>query len=132
MIKTVTLSFHPDAALTGVMETLFGDAAEGTDLDQLRGKACRVGVSCKEDKSKIDNWYPAQGPALEPQQDPVYFDLDSRDEDTMSNLPEWVQKRIEESNEWKVLERAAQDLEEFNDDIPVDLGGVSSAESAPV
>ena len=131
MIRTVTLSFRPDAILTEIMETLYGDEADGMDFDQMLGTACRVGVVCKEGKSKIDAWYRAQGIELKPEQDPVYFDFDTCDLDAMSALPEWVQRRIEESNEWKARDRARKDLEDFNDDIP-DLGGVNASESVPV
>ena len=132
MFKTMTLSFHPDSALTAFIETLFGDDTEEFDLDKLPGTPCQIGVVVKDEKSRIDAWYPAKDTSGVPAQDPVYFDLETLDEDAMSALPEWIQKKIEESNEWKARKRAEQDLKEFNDDIPDDLGGVSVDETEDV
>ena len=119
LMKTVTLSFHEDSNLTDLVETITDDF-EGKGLDQLLGLSCQIKVDhTDKGRAKISKWYPPKDD-IDLEIETVYFDFDPVDESALGKMPDWCQKKIQDSPEWaKYLESkdARDDLDDALDDL---------------
>jgi hypothetical protein len=119
LMKTVRLSFHEDSNLTDLIETITDDF-EGKGLDQLLGLSCQIKVDhTDKGRAKVSKWYPSKDD-IDLEIDPVYFDFDS-DESALAKLPDWVQKKIQDSPEWAKYQKSADSSAELADALD-DLG----------
>ena len=117
--KTYTLSLHEKAALRKDLESWRGKAfteaeAQGFDVAVLLGKECLLGIihATKGDKtyaniSSISRL--PKGMVCPPAINPlVEYSVTSHNADVFNNLPEFIQKQITESAEWKASRSGSQ------------------------
>ena len=119
LMKTVRLSFHEDSNLTDLIETI-ADDFEGKGLDQLLGLSCQIKVDhTDKGRAKISKWYPLKD-AIDLKVETVYFDFNPVDEDALGKLPDWCQKKIQDSPEWAKYQKskgASAELDDALDDF---------------
>ena len=58
-----------------------------------------------------------KGVTVQPMSEPVIYDADDHDETAFARLPEWVQNRIKQSEQWKAREMVALPFDETPDEL---------------
>ena len=115
--KTLTASMHPKGQLRPMVESWFGkafpsdEAANTFDVSKLVGRACQINVvhQVKGDKTyaNIGSVLPApKGQQIAAKSVPTTFtvtQLDHPDDLKAAELPEWLEKKVVNSEEWKKL-----------------------------
>ena len=118
LMRTCTPSMFEKSKLVDLIETV-DDDFEGKDLNALLGKSLQVRVEHSDKgRAKISKWYPEAQEV--PIGETVYFDFDPVDEDALARMPDWVQKKIQDSPEWRAYEKskdASADLDDALDEI---------------
>lgn len=129
--KTYTLSLNEKANLRHDLENWRGrpfteEELEAFDVAKVLGVACMVTVThvTKGDKTYANvtavTATPKGYPVPAAINKPVEFSLDDHDEAVFRALPEFLQKIIQESDEWK--QQGAPKPEEDNEDHPAGEG----------
>jgi hypothetical protein len=116
--KTITkeygLSLHEKSNLTKVLEAWRGlrfteEELKGFDLNKILGKACQIQIihTVKGDKTYANIaaiMALPKGLKVEPPKSTLVYDLDIPSAvEEITKLPEWIQKKVMESENWKEL-----------------------------
>lgn len=118
--KFYNLAFGEKADLRADVETILSrsftdeEAKEGYDVTQLIDQACRLTV--KHEKKKTGNGVSDvissisplddDDPDLHPESDSIVYEL-AAGEEFADNVPEWIQKKVRQSKEWKEVEESS-------------------------
>ncbi|MDO5785431.1 MAG: hypothetical protein Q4P20_10265 [Eubacteriales bacterium] len=87
-------------------EDELSEDGSGFDITTMLGKPCMLSITVKEGKNgsynKIENIaaIPKGIPAPTTDAELLAFDIDDRDEDVFSKLPEWIQTKIKKSTQY--------------------------------
>lgn len=142
--KEYTASLHEKANLRKDLESWRGkkfteeELDSGFDIKDVLGKVCTVQVMRnKNDYATVTAVLP-KTEEHETDRSPVYYYVGEHEPDVFDSLPEWIQRRIENSFEWKKEHKsgyekarakadeikAKQEPEEINIDDPIDLSQI--------
>ena len=124
--KTFTASMHPKGQLRPAIESWFGksfqsdEAANQFDVSKVLGRPCQLNVV---HQVKGDRTYaniasilpPPKGQTITAKSAPTTFSvaqLDHPDDLKAAELPEWLEKKVVASEEWKKLVNSDQSFQE--------------------
>lgn len=127
--RDYTLSLHEKAALRHDLESWRGapfseEQAKGFDVEKLLGKSCLISVIHKksETSGKVNAKITGvsaipKGMAVPKLINPtVFYTVDMGNNAIYKKLPEWLQEKIAECDEWKTDESADQGREPSDND----------------
>ena len=118
--KEYTLSLSEKANLRKDLESWRGrkftkEELDGFDVKNILSKPCQIQVLHNEKKyaniASIVSW-PKGMPAPEIKSELLYYEI--HDEKAFAKIPEWIQKKIKESETWKSI----SDFAPIDDDTP--------------
>lgn len=131
--KEYTMSLNEKANLRAVLESWRGkkftqEELEGFDPTTLLGEVCTVQVMHNEKGTfaNVSNVLPKTG-AFKATKPVVSYDIDEHTEATFDKLPNWIQKKVQESFEFDGIKAHAVfggDPGPTDEDAPVDLNEI--------
>ena len=112
--RTFTLSMHEKAGLRKLLESWRGKAfndeeAKRFDISKLLGKPCQINVVSREKNGKTYSEIGSISPLMKGSKAPdpinpqIMLSFEDWDEGIYQSLPDWLKKRIAESEEYKAM-----------------------------
>ncbi len=125
--RELTATLDDRGNLKPILEAWTGGAvtAERFDVSALLGRSCLVSVSVKQTASGTTRnevtgvmALPVGMEPLTTESELLLFDFDHYSEESLTALPEWVQKRVKESREYRELHAPEEAVDFPEEEVP--------------